>query len=129
MHGHLMLDHEVVWMSWWCTHLVLLLLLLLMVQRMIPWHDILMMTTAHMMLLVMTSAISLILMTTMVTVWTLEIAPVVLIPLMHLEVATCSLDVVLMHHLAITLSLVMSRVEGMRSSLWIGHATLIDLEG
>ena len=99
---------------WWCSSskLVLLLLLLLMmllrIHRMVPWHDILVMAAAHLVLMVV-AAMSLVVV--VVTIRTLEIASVVLIPLLHLEVATSALNVVLVHHLAIALGMVLRGVK------------------
>lgn len=79
----------------------------LWIHRMVPWHDILVMTAAHMVLIVVTT-MSLVV---MMTIRSLEIAPVVLIPIMHLEVASSAWYMILVHHLAIALGLVMRGVE------------------
>ena len=94
---------------------------------MVPWHDMTMMATAHLVLLMVVAAMSLVV---VVTIRTLEVASVVLISLvLHLEVASTAWNVVLVHHLAIALGLMVRRVERVGTTLLVGHASLVDLEG
>lgn len=94
---------------------------------MVPWHDVSVVTATHLVLLMVVAAISLVI---VVTIRTLEVASVVLIPLMlHREVAAAAWNVVLVHHLTIALGLVVRRVERVGTTLLVGHASLVDLEG
>lgn len=128
VHRHLMLDHVRRGLWWRRSELVWLLLLLrIWIHRMVPRHHVLMMA-AHLVLVVV--AMALVVMVVMMTsIRTLVIASIVLVSRLHLEVASGTCHLILVHHLAVALRWVVRRVERVRPPLLVGHASIIDLEG